>query len=810
SQVTYPAENSDEFTGSGIIDLSGFTGDRFRLAFRYTSSGTGNNSSTEWRMDNFSIKPIAATISTDEFICIGDEVGIATEIVGGTAPYTVRIATEANGDTTSFTTSEQMDTFFLPIQTSNDPGLQATYTLIEVQDNNGTIVSSIQSATAETVLCEGVVNDFAPQDPCSCNADQSANGAQDGTFNETITVVGTAPVQTWTITSLLPVTGGTTREPSNTNGTMIPANVPMVVDGDTSHIFTFRHVDDSGYEAMIEGPNAPGSPNNRVFTISNVCQYPVVAFDPGILPSLPQNAANIEFGLEEAKDLPADPADLPVFTVNGAPATEFTAIDSMPFQTYLFNATFKAAFESNVGGTIASPANPGCRTEIDTMTFLRDTEITTDSCLCADNVVVKMQDDCTFDVPLNILVGDDCVGMGVLVDDTDPSNGNTIDCPGTYNYAVFDGSQTALCWGTITAEDKTGPEIVLILPDTAITEFDCVQTETLVNNVETTQSIINTFFGPRENDRYLGHAIAIDACGSCSCSSTIDFSDVVQYYDCDSTILNGTTGRMIRTWTATDCNGFKSELKQIFRIYRPSLDDLTRRRDQTIQACDADSISRIRVSTPAWENEFGGSTSLRDVCGYGLSINDGPRAEICNGTGFKFERIYTVIDWCTGEIQNTDTIIVKVGDFEAPVFGDCAFTELLADSIGGVSTQFYEDLTLEMLVDSLNVGNFRTDTVLNMPFNIREKVVSSGPMDCTAAIDLSINGLRGTFGEDIVSDCEDPTVTVAIISYVPILIGKVPTGEYEWVVGDYGTQVNMAVGIPAGRHAAIIYANDAC
>ena len=997
------------FRPSGFADINDIVGTNVVFAWRYKSSGTTNGSTTRVRVDNISIKTFDAFAKTDPLICIGDEVKIVVGIAGGQAPYTVRIATEINGDTTTFTTSESVDTFSLFLATSNDPDLEAAYTLVDVSDVNGSTIIKNQTIAATTVNCTGLINDFFPEDPCSCIDDQSANGAQDGGFLETVSIrVQSSGSLTFTITDMSPVGGpGTTpseipslptiaitefiadatgsdadgefielfnfgpvpvsldgwtisdedsdaftiagvvipsggyavftqnkarfdtiwfggesqpfvyeydgiaignssdelvlsdetntvvwslayandettgfstyltaEDPSSipsvfgskgspgvdrdgddlamggflgyeknnatpdtlaTNGTngdlASPGTGPYIIDNtvvvppttDVSmgttlsfddsndrYVYSFIHYDDSGYEVTIEGPNPVPSLNNRTFVISNVCQYPVVAFDPEILPSLPKNAADIVLGLEEENGLPADPMEPSVFTINGAEGPNFPVIDSMPLQNYTITGSYKALFETNEGGTLASPANPGCRTNIDTMTFIRDSEITNDSCICSDNVIVTMERDCSFEVPLNLLVGDDCVGMGVLVDDMNPSNGNTIDCPGTYNYAIFDGNQSALCWGTITAEDKTGPTITLVLPDTVINEFDCAQTETLVNNEETTMPIITNFFGQSENDRFLGYAIATDACGSCGCGTTIDFSDVVEYYDCDSTILTGTTGRMIRTWTARDCNGYSSQLQQIFRIFRPSLDDLTSRRDQTVQACDLDSVGRISVSVPAWENAFNSSTSLSDVCGYGLSINDGPIAEVCNGTGYKFERIYTVIDWCTGELRNLDTIIVKVGDFEAPVFGDCAFTQEQSDSIGGIASQFFAGLTIDQLVDSLNDGNFTVDTVLNMPFEVTEKEVSSGPMDCTAALDLSIEGLRATFGNDLVSDCEDPTVTVSIISYVPVLVGKVPTGDYEWVVGDYGTQGEMAVGMPAGRHAAIINANDAC
>lgn len=50
-----PAANSKVWTSSGTVDISDFTGKIVRLAFHYTSSGTGSSTSTLWRVDNVAI-----------------------------------------------------------------------------------------------------------------------------------------------------------------------------------------------------------------------------------------------------------------------------------------------------------------------------------------------------------------------------------------------------------------------------------------------------------------------------------------------------------------------------------------------------------------------------------------------------------------------------------------------------------------------------------------------------------------------------------------------------------------------------------
>lgn len=59
TNITYrcnmPAANSKVWTSSGTVDISDFTGKIVRLAFHYTSSGTGSSTSTLWRVDNVAI-----------------------------------------------------------------------------------------------------------------------------------------------------------------------------------------------------------------------------------------------------------------------------------------------------------------------------------------------------------------------------------------------------------------------------------------------------------------------------------------------------------------------------------------------------------------------------------------------------------------------------------------------------------------------------------------------------------------------------------------------------------------------------------
>jgi len=61
--ATFSAENSQSWTSSGIIDISGISGTNVRFAFKYTSSGTGGGSSSYWKIDDILIEGENATSS---------------------------------------------------------------------------------------------------------------------------------------------------------------------------------------------------------------------------------------------------------------------------------------------------------------------------------------------------------------------------------------------------------------------------------------------------------------------------------------------------------------------------------------------------------------------------------------------------------------------------------------------------------------------------------------------------------------------------------------------------------------------------
>ncbi|MCB2178571.1 ExeM/NucH family extracellular endonuclease [bacterium] len=54
--ITFSAEASDQWEDSGIVDLSGISGDRVYFAFQYVSSGTTSGSAATWRLDEITFQ----------------------------------------------------------------------------------------------------------------------------------------------------------------------------------------------------------------------------------------------------------------------------------------------------------------------------------------------------------------------------------------------------------------------------------------------------------------------------------------------------------------------------------------------------------------------------------------------------------------------------------------------------------------------------------------------------------------------------------------------------------------------------------
>ena len=223
-------------------------------------------------------------------------------------------------------------------------------------------------------------------DPCSCNNDQTADGSQTGTFNETIVVNGSGAGQIWTVKAIAPLVMGTA--PTLALNTVLSpisnsgAN-GIDDDGDGStdepdeaymYSTTFVHTDDAGYTAKIEGPGALGAGGNQTLDIQNLCQYPEIVFgtDPATTYCVNGAALSIPLAITEANSM----AGTATFSGAGVSGTTFAPAGG---GTYVITATFASTAGTGKGGAVGAPATPAnvCYTSENKTTTVTDSRCTT-------------------------------------------------------------------------------------------------------------------------------------------------------------------------------------------------------------------------------------------------------------------------------------------------------------------------------------------------------------------------------------------------------------------------------------------------
>ncbi|MEM9921949.1 MAG: hypothetical protein AAF990_27840, partial [Bacteroidota bacterium] len=243
-------------------------------------------------------------------------------------------------------------------------------------------------------------------------------------------------------------------------------------------------------------------------------------------------------------------------------------------------------------------------------------------------------------------------------------------------YSVTDPATNLSCWGTLQAEDKVPPRLqcdcpVGVQPNPSDCEFFCFE------------------------EANLSPPIATDNCGAVS----LRFTDRTD----DQGMCGTTTIR--RTWIATDASGNTASCEQEFRILPASLNQVMappnydgldtlalncedRCPDGPLPSCGNTAVGwnvlldGPYAGHPAPQSDFypcNGTvrcfgTGEPEVAASCSNINvtfADTRIDICSvGSGdgcFKILRKWTVVDWCTGDVQLLEQTI-KVEDSEGPQF----------------------------------------------------------------------------------------------------------------------------------------------
>ncbi|WP_052324522.1 PKD-like domain-containing protein [Haliscomenobacter hydrossis] len=480
------------------------------------------------------------------------------------------------------------------------------------------------------------------------------------------------------------------------------------------------------------------------------------------------------------------------------------------------------------------------------------------ACLsCMGEVNVSLDANCKFTVlPNHVIDFDRCENGQVLRDALEvvisgTKGSNIITCAGTYTYVVRLKPEYVRCfvfspcWGKITAEDKTAPELICAPADVTL---DCYDVNYVLNErrtignvgapnsprpaanatdgrtINNAEGIPGLAFGDNcqlglippalvpDNIKNLGYAYYKDNCRDCGCRVTLKWTDKVIFYSCTDPqfVQNGYYAKIEREWVATDCNGMRADA-YIQNIYftRPDLDDFvfsiggpadrpvtgqtgvaagTPGYDWVVeyQSCTPDKSLILHDDvTPYDTSYFHTSSNYRLIyldkleCNYSVSIKD-TEFPICGGKGVKIDRALYVFDWCAGKIVDTFHILIKIGDFKAP-------------------TATYEH---------------------HAPY-----VISTGPMDCTAAFPITAAGIKSAFGVEIKDNCTLTNISVSVYTkdrYVKgILVYEGPDSPYaaeededncliQWEKVDYAIMNGNMIGVPVGRHVMKIEAFDGC
>ncbi|MBK9338510.1 MAG: HYR domain-containing protein [Lewinellaceae bacterium] len=416
------------------------------------------------------VNPVpSANVTGNTLVCIGTSITLNGNPTDGSGTYSAHGWMQSGVGSVSITNNND--------GTAAIQGVTAGSVTIEytVTDVEGCTATDTHTVTVTDCGAITFINDKEPDDPCSCNNDQTANGAQDGTFGETVSVLPTTNAQIWTVVAVSRLAGSGGLPTGISVGNALAYNVGGF------HEISFQHVDDAGYTIVVEGPNpgvgTPGNPagGNTQLTLSNICQYPVIAFDPTLPDNVCLNSTPIPLTVSEANGF----AGNSLFTVNGNLDTEFDPSAPLtPPGPYPVVANFTGTVVNNLSVNPAAPAFPGCMTSISDQIGIYPGP----TVVCPAPVVLNTSDDDTGDCDVAYLLNHPDINTscatnltiafanGVPVPATLPVGGNVT--PGGSDSYTFAKGQTVvtysatdaannntMCMFTVTVLDDEAPSI---------------------------------------------------------------------------------------------------------------------------------------------------------------------------------------------------------------------------------------------------------------------------------------------------------------------------------------------------------------
>ena len=336
-----PSSTTINAPGNNSTTISGFT---IIGTYKYVWTVNG---CTDTVAVNIQTSP-TATISGYDYICSDSTFTITGLPVGGSGMYSSHGWSQSGPGTVAITNNND-GTAEIKGVTPGD--VYITYT---VTDNSGCTGTAIDTITVLNCANFAIVNDYGINDPCVCKNDQSANGAKDGTFGEVVSISPTMAGETWTVVYIDRLAGtGLLPMGINTND--------ILTFSSGAHEIAFMHADSSGYAIIVEGPNAIGTPGNVQLSVSNICKYPVVAFDPVIQAQYCETDPIVTLDLQELTGFMGSDT----FYINGNQLNRINP-DTLPIGMNILDGIFKGTFVNNTSTDVANPAFPGCLTSLNT------------------------------------------------------------------------------------------------------------------------------------------------------------------------------------------------------------------------------------------------------------------------------------------------------------------------------------------------------------------------------------------------------------------------------------------------------------
>ncbi len=300
----------------------------------------------------------------------------------------------------------------------------------------------------------------------------------------------------------------------------------------------------------------------------------------------------------------------------------------------------------------------GCKATDELTVNVRNTTL-----ICKNLVQISLDNNCCTKIhPSQVLSGTHPsydFTLSIKTASGHPVPGDSICGAGNYIITVREMCTNNTCWANAVAEDKV-PPVINCQP----LSFPCSYTDTHVVLPDLTGNpVFAQPFGA------IGGVVINDNCGLANISYTDDFVK----FNCD-TLFGVLSGKLFRTWYATDVSGNTGVCTQEISYIRQPVTNISWPRD-TVLAC-GQNVSTL-PNTTGYPTLAGIplNSNVHAFCDINVSYNDNSQ-NICSGTR-KIIRTWTVLDWCKPlNVSNpniplnplTHIQLIAVKDTVAPMF----------------------------------------------------------------------------------------------------------------------------------------------